>query len=398
MGNTLEAYDFCLYGFLSGVFAKIFFPPHFTQSLTVVFLLFFIAYVTRQIGALFWGHIADKYGRKPVLLWTVTIMAIPAIGIACIPTYDSIGFLAIIIVLILRMIQGFAFGGEFPTVLVTLYEISPNKKRAFFCSLADTFTSVGKLVGVVLIALFSYLLAQEDFIMWGWRILFGVSIIFIVIFGYIRMKMIETISIEAKQDKKNIPLQTALKEWKNIVKIFLCLFCPCALFFSYTFHIKTIFENNFSIQTASFIHVFMMVYFTILLPLVAAFGDKVGRIKFARILLFLLIIFIYPIYIGLLSTNVTLILLSIILLGFLSASVLGVSISIAIGLTNKNCRVSMTGIGHGMAVLVFGATAPMIHEMLTYSFQSEIAPSYYLMISAVISLMTMNIINKSRKT
>ena len=102
-GNALETYDFCLYGFLAPTFASLFFPESLDQSSALImsFGVFLIAYISRPIGILFWGHIADKHGRKPVLMGTLIVMSIPALGIACVPSYNDIGGWAIFLILFL---------------------------------------------------------------------------------------------------------------------------------------------------------------------------------------------------------------------------------------------------------------------------------------------------------
>ena len=90
MGNMLEAYDFCLYGLLAVVFAKLFFPANYNYALTFSFLLFTIAYISRPFGSLLWGSLADRYGRKPILMATLAVMGISAVGMAIVPKYSSI--------------------------------------------------------------------------------------------------------------------------------------------------------------------------------------------------------------------------------------------------------------------------------------------------------------------
>ena len=107
LGESLEAYDFFLYGLLSVFIAKTFFPQHGTElTLTYSFTLFSVAYIARPLGSIIWGHIADQYGRKKVLIGTLSLMAVPAVGMALMPSYDSIGFTATVAVVFFSRTNG----------------------------------------------------------------------------------------------------------------------------------------------------------------------------------------------------------------------------------------------------------------------------------------------------
>lgn len=233
LGNALEIYDFTLYGLLSVYFSKVFFPES-EHALFFSFVLFSLAYVTRPVGSILWGHIADKYGRKPVLMSTLALMAIPAIGMAFVPSYATIGIAASIIVMFLRFIQGIAFGGEFPTIIVTLYELAPENRKGFYGSFADGGGNIGYLIGLLLVAFLNASLSPETMTYYGWRFLFGLSIIFIFVLGYIRYKLTETLKINKKP--KTPLLITIKKDYLNIVKIILYMSAPSVLFFNFVFH------------------------------------------------------------------------------------------------------------------------------------------------------------------
>ena len=212
-GNCLETYDFYLYGFLAPTFAILFFPENLDKSLSIIlaFGVFMTAYISRPIGILIWGHIADKYGRKPVLIGTLTMMAIPAIGMACVPTYNTIGFWSTALILTFRLIQGFAFGGEYPTSMVTVYELAPNYRKGLFTSLCEVHLTIGVIVAIIFIACLTKILTGEQFLSWGWRILFLFSIVAIFVIGYIRMNLIETITNKALKS----PTLIAIKKSKS---------------------------------------------------------------------------------------------------------------------------------------------------------------------------------------
>lgn len=389
LGNMLEAYDFCLYGLLAPVFAKVFFPPDFEHSLIIVFLLFAVAYLSRPFGSVFWGHIGDKYGRKPVLIGTLGVMAIAAVGMAIIPSYQVIGFYACVIILFLRLLQGIAFGGEFPTTIVMLYEMSPKNRRGLFCSLASSIGSTGHLLGILLILSVLYFGSQALY-SGGWRFLFGLSVIFIVLIGYFRKNVDETLN---KTNKNKLPIITTLHEWRRILTIFLFLSTYNVLYFSYIYHINVFLRGvkGFGDLQAFSIQAFMVIYLIILIPIISYIGDLIGRKKLIKGMIICLIVFIIPIY-ALIFGNYFIV--GILLLGFFTSAVLGLSLSIIVDHASENSRVSITGIAFGLSVIIFGATAPVINEILIKVLNTNFAPSYYLILAAITSLISLYYISK----
>ena len=243
-GNCLETYDFCLYGFLAPTFAILFFPDNLDKTLAIIFAfgVFLIAYISRPLGIIIWGHIADKHGRKPVLIGTLTMMAIPAIGMACVPVYSSIGFWATALILIFRILQGMAFGGEMPTIIVTLYELAPRTRQGLYTSLADTIGNIGTISSILVIVFLSAILSNDQFISWGWRIPFVLSIIAIFVIGYTRINVPET--LKNQQHDQPPVLKTIQENWKGVLRITLYLSPSFILFYSFTFHSTALIENH----------------------------------------------------------------------------------------------------------------------------------------------------------
>jgi MHS family proline/betaine transporter-like MFS transporter len=396
-GSMLEAYDFCLYGLLAVYFAKIFFPQNTKNSIVLAFALFSVAYFARPIGSVFWGHVADKYGRKPALMFTLALMAISAIGMTFVPTYNSIGFLACILVISIRFLQGIAFGGEYPTTMVMLYELAPSKRKGFFCSLTSSVTCCGHLIGILLIITLLSIFKDKDFYDYAWRYLFGVSIIFIFMIGYIRTYLQETL---VKYEANNFPFFTAIKNWRRMLLIVLYLFSPNILFFSYVYHVNIVIRESLKLDVLDvfFLQGFMMIYLIVSLPIISFFADIIGRVRFSKCCLSLLFMFSIPIYRLIVSQQLCNTIIGILILGFFVASVVGISFSIIVEKSNKYCRVSMVGLSHGVAVVLFGSTAPLVNEILIAWSGSASAPSYYLMFASAVSLIALLVLFRPKQT
>ena len=400
-GNALETYDFCLYGFLAPTFASLFFPESLDQSSALImsFGVFLIAYISRPIGILFWGHIADKHGRKPVLMGTLIVMSIPALGIACVPSYNDIGGWAIFLILFFRLLQGFAFGGEFPTAMVTVYELAPNNRKGFFTSFVDTIANVGLVISILLIIIFSSLLTDKQFLAWGWRLLFLFSLLFILVLAYIRMNLIET--NDKSSDKYRFPVIKALKKsWKEVLKIVFYMSTPGILFYSFAFHSSVIVEqysgeklSHTNILWIEFISIF---YCSSLYPLMGYLSDIVGRIKFLTYSLIGLLVLCIPSYLLLVSHSVLQGLLGLLILGFFTATIIGTFVPLIVETSNPKCRVSTVGLGHGGAMLLFGASAPMISELLIKLTGLPYAPSFYIFLATLTSLIVLYLFNPNK--
>lgn len=387
LGNTLEAYDFCLYGLLVLYFSKVFFPQS-EFSVTLAFLLFSVAYLARPIGSVVWGHIADKYGRKPVMISTLTLMIIPAIGMAIVPSYDSIGTAASVIVISLRFLQGLAFGGEFPTILVTLYELAPSNKKGIYGSFAPSFFILGYLIAMMFILILTNLLSEYQMLNWGWRIPLVVSVVFIFVISYIRFNLIETIPNKVKS--KSPVIEAFRYNSRSIIKISLYMLCEACLFYNVMFYNHTVLKTREIFTDAQ---VFMLqitcgLIIVILLPIIGYFSDIFGRQKLSKytcISLIICSIFLYRIILG---NNIFMIITGFIVFAILLAFVLAVFPAIITDAANKNCRVSIVGIGYTIITLI-GSFTPILNQQLIYFTHSIYSPSLYIIICSFITLITL---------
>jgi MHS family proline/betaine transporter-like MFS transporter len=173
IGNVLEWYDFAAYGFLAASFAGNFFPlQSHLLSLLASYGVFAVAFITRPLGALLFGHIGDRVGRRTALIISVLAMAVPSFAIGLLPTYAGIGVFAPVVLVLLRMIQGISVGGELTVSIVYLGERSADRHRGASASLSFVGAVVGTLIGSLLIAVLDDTLRAEAMRAWGWRIPF----------------------------------------------------------------------------------------------------------------------------------------------------------------------------------------------------------------------------------
>jgi MFS family permease len=218
LGSTIEWYDFFLYGVVAGiVFNKLFFPTADPFMGTILaYSTFAIGYLARPFGGFIFGHFGDKLGRKSMLIMTMLIMGIATMGIGLVPTYASIGIAAPIILQTLRLGQGLGLGGEWGGAVLMTYEYASPKEKAFYASIPQMGLATGLCLSSGMVALLSYTLSDEQFLDWGWRFAFLVSVVLIAIALYVRTRILETPEFrQAEQQgstkKKTMPIVAVCK-------------------------------------------------------------------------------------------------------------------------------------------------------------------------------------------
>jgi MFS family permease len=216
IGSVLEYYDFFIYGTAAAlVFGQVFFPDSKPATATLLSLATYgVAYVTRPIGAFFMGHLGDKYGRKRVLLLTVTMMGISTFLVGCLPTYADIGIWAPVLLVSLRLLQGFSASGEQPGGNALCLEHAPERRRAFFTSFTLGGTQAGLIIATA-VWLPIGALPEHELMTWGWRLPFWLSAVVVVVGLLIRRRLDEspTFDAAAKDGVAKVPVTNLLREY-----------------------------------------------------------------------------------------------------------------------------------------------------------------------------------------
>ena len=221
IGATIEWYDFFLYGVVAGiVFNRLYFPPGDPLVGTLLaYTTFAVGFVTRPLGGVIFGHFGDRIGRKSVLVLTLMIMGVATFLIGLIPTYAQIGVWAPILLLVLRVFQGIGLGGEWGGAVLMTFEYAPPDKRGFYASIPQIGLAIGLCLASGLVALLS-LLPDADFLAWGWRIAFLISIVLVGVGLYIRLRVLETPEFErlkARGEQARIPFADMIRQYPRNV-------------------------------------------------------------------------------------------------------------------------------------------------------------------------------------
>ena len=287
IGSALEYYDYFIYAAVAGtIFPQLFFPvgdP--TTGIVAALATFGVGYVARPIGAFVLGHLGDTIGRKKVLLTCMYLIGASTMAVAFLPTYPQVGVIAPILLVVLRLIQGFAVAGEISGASSMVLEHAPYGRRGFFGSFTLQGVQAGQILAAGVFIPLSAFLSPEDFLSWGWRIPFLLSFVVIVAGVIIRRTVDETPVFEkeeAEGDKPKSPVVEAFKySWPNMLRV-----CTMALMNTIPI-VATVFGSAYATQKAYGIEIPISVYFWIpllgnivacaVIPFVGNLSDRIGR-------------------------------------------------------------------------------------------------------------------------
>ncbi|HEY0372383.1 MAG TPA: MFS transporter [Thermoanaerobaculia bacterium] len=289
LGTMIEWYDFYIFGSLAVLMSELMFPAgNPTWALIKTWALFATGFIVRPFGAIVFGRVGDLIGRKYAFLVTLTIMGLSTFVIGLLPTYASIGVLAPSILLVLRLLQGLALGGEYGGAAVYVAEHVPDHKRGFYTSFIQITATLGLFVSLGVVLGVKKMMTPEAFSAWGWRVPFLLSIVLVGMSLYIRLKMSESPLFAAlkSQGKTSLaPLKESFGRWSNLKIVLLVLFGATAgqgiVWYTGQFYALTFLQSvlKIDIVKSSIIVavalLFGMPFFTVF----GALSDKFGRLK-----------------------------------------------------------------------------------------------------------------------
>lgn len=228
VGTLIEWYDFYIYGSLAVVFSGMFFPPgNSTAALLVTIAAFGTGFVIRPIGAMVFGRMGDRIGRKKTFLTTLLLMGGATTLIGLLPTYETIGVAAPILLVVMRLLQGLAIGGEYGGAAIYIAEHAPTSKRGSYTSILQTTATVGLLLSIVVIVLCRILLGEAEFNSWGWRIPFLLSSLLVIFSLKVRMKMHESPVFEQMRKEGSLsksPIRDTIANKRSLALLIVALF------------------------------------------------------------------------------------------------------------------------------------------------------------------------------
>jgi MFS family permease len=393
VGTAIEWYDFFLYGTAAGlVFGKLYFPNENALSGTLLaFGTYFIGFVGRPIGAAIFGHYGDRIGRKATLIATLLCMGLATFAIAFVPTYASIGIWGAILLTVLRMIQGIGVGGEWGgSVLLAMEWSRTQNQRGLIASWPQFGVPCGLLLANLAILAFSRW-AGDDFLTWGWRVPFALSIVLVGVGLWIRLGIFETPVFQEILNKQRVAkapvLEVIKKQPKEIILSALLRVSEQAPFYIFTafifaYAVGTLHMSR-DLILAAVMAAACVSFFTI--PLAGHWSDQIGRKKMYLIGVVLMGLFGF-VYFGMVDTAIPAVVFIAIVVSLIPHDLqYGPQAALIAESFTPRLRYSGASLGYQLASIIAGGPAPLIATALFAAYKSGYAISVYIAICAVIS-------------
>ncbi len=391
LGNVIEMYDFTLYAYLSPLLGQLFFPSsHPATSLLSTYLVFAVGFLIRPFGGLFFGKIADKWGRKRSLFLSVLLMSVPTFCIGMLPTYHTIGLWAPLLLATLRLLQGFSVGGEYVNSILYLTEHAPPSKKGWMGSFVLTSATIGWILGSYTAHLITRLFSPDTLLLYGWRLPFLIGGVLALIGCYFRSSLVETPEFQEVKETPAPSLRSVVQKEKwTLFKVIRLNTLPTIagyLLFAYMpsyLHLHT----DLSLERALLINSWMLMLFLGLTPLMGYLSDKWGKEELMKGAGVGFILLSPPLFYLIASgASETAILCALSILTLLQATYHAPLPALMSESFPTKIRGTGVSLAYNSAVSLFSGTTPLMCTFLISAMGMSFAPGIYLMCAGVLSL------------
>jgi len=393
IGNFVEWFDYAVYGYLAGVISTVFFPATDRQTaLLATFGVFAISFFVRPLGGFIWGHIGDRLGRKQALSLSIVLMSVATFCIALIPGYASIGIFAPLLLLLVRVVQGFSAAGEYAGASAFLVEYAPANRRGLYAAVVPASTAAGLLLGSLLAALLSSVLSPEQLGDWGWRLPFLLAAPMGLIGRYIRTRLEDTPAFRELADRDTAVKTPAFAMFtayrKQLVIATGAVLLNAVGFYVILSYMPTYLSEELSFGAAeSFLATTIaLVSYIGFIFLTGIASDRFGRKRMLITASVLFVVLTVPAFMLLDTGNFLVIVLVQILLGGMLTLNDGTLPSFLAELFPTRVRYSGFAVSFNLSNALFGGTAPFMATLLIGLTHNQLAPGWYLVAASVISL------------
>ena len=395
VGTTIEWYDFLIYSTMTGlVFGKVFFSGTDPLIDTLkAFGVFFIGFVARPIGAAIFGHYGDRIGRKATLIVTLLMTGIATAAVGLVPGYDSIGLWGAVILTLLRLIQGIGVGGEWGgSVLLAMEWARGNKNRGFIAAWPQFGAPAGLFLANLAVLIFSWI-SGDQFLVWGWRIPFLLSIVMVAVGLWIRLGILETPVFQRILDREEgsrarRQLEVIRRQPKTVALTALLRLAeqsPGYIFnaFIFTYGTTVLGASRNLLLTGLIVTTGLGFCWA---PIAGALSDRIGRRQMYIIGCVFVAVFTF-VYFGMLDTKVPSMIFIAVALSFIPVMTMyGPEAALIAEAFTPRLRYSGASIGYQLASIIAGGPAPFISTWLFASYHSTFPIGIYVVICAVISI------------
>jgi len=403
IGVLVHWFDWAVYAYMATTIATIFFPEgDETAGLLATFAVFAVSFLVRPIGAIIFGRLGDKLGRKLTLSVVIIGMAASTLVLGLLPTYQTIGMLAPILLIITRIVQGLAAGGEFGSAAAFLGEFSPRRRRGFGCSWLEVGSLAGFLLASFVVFVLTQALTPDQVSAWGWRIPFLITVPLGLIGLYIRRRIEDTPEFEALQANETVAQSPLREVFKRNPKQFLQT-CGMETFMNVTFYVVLTYlltyqETAIGIEPgrAALLSTLASALGLVIVPLAGLTSDRFGRKPVLMTAAIALTVLSVPLFLLMGADYPWASFASTFGLAFILAIILGTHAATVVELFPTRPRQTGLAIAYAFTAALFAGTAPYILTWLIASTGSTLSPGWFLAVVGVIGIVTVASLPETR--
>jgi len=372
VGTTIEWYDFQAYGLAAAlIFNSQFFPNVDPMAGTLLaFATFAVGFLARPIGAIIFGHMGDRIGRKSTLIATFLLTGIATLLVGCLPTYETIGILAPVLLVVLRLVQGIGLGGEWGGAVLVMTESEAQNRRGLLGSLPQLGSPAGLVIATLVFAATTAAMTPQQFASWGWRLPFLLSLVLVVVGAFARFSMPES-KVFAQVKRSNtiaaFPLAETLRtQWRQVLLAAGLFLCTSGGFYVYVTFMVAYGSNNLGLPRDLMLNgvlAFAVAELLIIVP-VCAYSDRIGRRPVFIASALFTILFAFPLF-WLVNTKLTaLIMLGMAIGGVANGVLFGIMGSFGPELFKTSVRYTGASLGYQLSAALGGGLTPLIATAL----------------------------------
>ena len=392
IGNATEWFDYGLYAYGVTYISAAIFPGDTTEATLFALMTFAVSFLVRPLGGFVWGPLGDRLGRRQILAITIVLMASATFCVGLVPTYDMIGFWAPVLMIGLRMIQGFSTGGEYGGAATFMAEYAPPRRRGFMGSFLEFGTLAGFSAGALLMLGFSLVLNDDQMGSWGWRIPFLIAAPLGIVGIYLRTKLEDTPVFKEleEQGKEEANIGSEFKDlitryWSPILKLGGLVVALNVVNYTLLSYMPTYLEQGIGLSTdmSLVVPIIGMLAMMVFVPFAGHLSDRVGRKPMWWVSLIGLFIMVVPMFM-LMSTGVVGAIIGFAVLGLLYVPQLATISAMFPAMFPTQVRFAGFAIAYNVSTSIFGGTAPAVNEWLVAESGNNLWPAFYMMIAVVV--------------
>jgi MFS transporter, MHS family, proline/betaine transporter len=397
IGNATEWFDYGIYAYGVTYISAAIFPGDTASATTLALMTFAVSFLVRPLGGLVWGPLGDRIGRRSVLAITILMMSGATLCVGLVPSYATIGFWAPVLMVLLRMIQGFSTGGEYGGAATFMAEYAPCRRRGFFGSFLEFGTLAGFSLGALLMLGFSLVLNDDQMNTWGWRLPFLVAAPLGLVGVYLRSRLEDTPIFRELEEagEKEEHTATQFKDliagyWGPILRLGGVVVALNVVNYTLLSYMPTYLEKSIGLSSSMslLVPIIGMLAMMVFLPFAGGLSDRVGRKPLWWFSLLGLFIAGVPMFM-LMGTNAIGAVIGFAVLGLLYVPQLATISATFPAMFPTHVRYAGFAIAYNVSTSIFGGTAPAVNDWLINRTGDNLVPAYYMMAACVIGAIAM---------